>query len=197
MIRRGKRMRPFRRIAFNFCNITNTAVTFRGAAGVGRLAADAEDRNSKNCRRRRRLFKTLVVQDVITDAVLSPDIIDAAPSNRSKKKPQPTPRHCRLTGLNHALTYSTLALYLLALQKIEALSVYRASGFVCWHFCFSKCWHFCAQIFVVGILQILNWFSRTPRNIFQCPSVGAPLPLCGRHPATGFSRPGEYATPPL
>ena len=86
MIRRGKRMRPFRRIAFNFCNITNTAVTFRGAAGVGRLAADAEDRNSKNCRRRRRLFKTLVVQDVITDAVLSPDIIDAAPSNRSKKK---------------------------------------------------------------------------------------------------------------
>ena len=128
MIRRGKRMRPFRRIAFNFCNITNTAVTFRGAAGVGRLAADAEDRNSKNCRRRRRLFKTLVVQDVITDAVLSPDIIDAAPSNRSKKKPQPTPRHCKLTGLNHALTYSTLALYLLALRKIEALSVYRASG---------------------------------------------------------------------
>ena len=86
MIRRGKRMRPFRRIAVNFCNITNTAVTFRGAAGVGRLAADAEDRNSKNCRRRRRLFKTLVVQDVITDAVLSPDIIDAAPSNRSKKE---------------------------------------------------------------------------------------------------------------
>ena len=109
MIRRGKRMRPFRRIAVNFCNITNTGVTFRGAAGVGRLAADAEDRNSKNCRRRRRLFKTLVVQDVITDAVLSPDIIDAAPSNRSKKKPQPTPRHCRLTGLNHALTYSNLA----------------------------------------------------------------------------------------
>ena len=120
MIRPGKRMRPFRRIAFNFCNITNTAVTFRGAAGVGRLAADAEDRNSKNCRRRRRLFKTFVVQDVITHAVLSPGqqlIIDAAPSNRSKKKPQPTPRHCRLTGLNHALTYSTLALYLLALQK--------------------------------------------------------------------------------
>ena len=88
MIRRGKRMRPFRRIAFNFCNITNTAVTFRGAAGVGRLAADAEDRNSKNCRRRRRLFKTFVVQDVITDAVLSPGqqlIIDAAPSSRSKK----------------------------------------------------------------------------------------------------------------
>ena len=86
MIRRGKRMRPFRSIAVNFCNITNTGVTFRGAAGVGRLAADAEDRNSKNCRRRRRLFKTLVVQDVITDAVLSPDIIDAAPSNRSKKE---------------------------------------------------------------------------------------------------------------
>ena len=109
MIRRGKRMRPFRRIAVNFCNITNTAVTFRGAAGVGRLAADAEDQHSKNCRRRRRLFKTFVVQDVITNAVLSPDIIDAAPSNRSKKKPQPTPRHCRLTGLNHALTYSNLA----------------------------------------------------------------------------------------
>ena len=86
MIRRGKRMRPFRRIAFNFCNITNTAVTFRGAAGVGRLAEDAEDGNSKNCRRRRQLFKTLVFQDVITDAVLSPDIIDAAPSNRSKKE---------------------------------------------------------------------------------------------------------------
>ena len=187
-------------------------MAFRGAAGVGRrrlrgrssaataVAAHAKDRYSMNRRRRRRLFKTFVVQDVITDAVLSPGqqlIIDAAPSNRSKKKPQPTPRHCRLTGLNHALTYSTLALYLLALQKIEALSVYRASGFVCWHFCFSKCWHFCAQIFVVGILQILNWFSRTPRNIFQCPSVGAPLPLCGRHPATGFSRPGEYATPPL
>ena len=86
MIRRGKRMRPFRRIAVNFCNITNTGVTFRGAAGVGRLAADAEDQNSKNCRRRRRLFKTFVVQDVITNAVLSPDIIDAAPSNRSKKE---------------------------------------------------------------------------------------------------------------
>ena len=100
MIRRGKRMRPFRRIAFNFCNITNTAVTFRGAAGVGRLAADAEDQHSKNCRRRRRLFKTFVVQDVITHAVLSPGqqlIIDAAPSNRSKKKPQPTTRHCTLT----------------------------------------------------------------------------------------------------
>ena len=86
MIRRGKRMRPFRRIAVNFCNITNTGVTFRGAAGVGRLAADAEDRNSKNRRRRRRLFKTFVVQDVITDAVLSPGqqlIIDSAPSNRS------------------------------------------------------------------------------------------------------------------
>ena len=112
-------------------NITNAAFTFRGAAGVGRLAADAEDRNSKNRRRRRRLFKTFVVQDVITDAVLSPGqqlIIDAAPSNRSKKKPQPTPRHSKLTGLNHALTYSNLALYLLALRKIEALSVYRASG---------------------------------------------------------------------
>ena len=86
MIRRGKRMRPFRRMAFNFYNITNTAITFGGAAGVGRLAADAEERNSKNCRRRRRLFKTFVVQDVITDAVLSPDIIDAAPSTRSKKE---------------------------------------------------------------------------------------------------------------
>ena len=88
MIRRGKRMRPFRIIAVNFCNITNTGVTFRGAAGVGRLAADAEDRNSKNRRRRRRLFKTFVVQDVITHAVLSPGqqlIIDSAPSNRSKK----------------------------------------------------------------------------------------------------------------
>ena len=123
MIRRSKGMlpsvpfRPFHRIAFNFCNITNASFAFRDAAGVGRLAADAEDRNSKNRRRRRRLFKTFVVQDVITNAVLSPDIIDAAPSNRSKKKPQPTPRHCRLTGLNHALTYSNLAFYLLALQK--------------------------------------------------------------------------------
>ena len=116
--------RPFHRIAFNFCNIINAAFAFRGAAGVGRrrlrgrssattaVAADAKDRNSKNRRRRRRLFKTFVVQDVITDAVLSPGqqlIIDSAPSNRSKKKPQPTPRHCRLTGLNHALTYSNLA----------------------------------------------------------------------------------------
>ena len=52
------------------------------------LAADAEDRNSKNRRRRRRLFKTFIVQDVTTDAVLSPGlqlIIDAAPSNRRKK----------------------------------------------------------------------------------------------------------------
>ena len=119
------------------------ALAYRGAAGVGRrrlrgrssattaVAADAKDRNSKNRRLRRRLFKTFVVEDVITDAVLSPGqqlIIDSAPSNRSKKKPQPTPRHCRLTGLNHALTYSNLALYLLALRKIEALSVYRASG---------------------------------------------------------------------
>ena len=102
----------------------DAALAFRGAAGVGRrrlrgrssatsaVAADAKDRNSKNRRRRRRLFKTFVVQDVITHAVLSPGqqlIIDAAPSNRSKKKPQPTPRHCRLTGLNHALTYSNLA----------------------------------------------------------------------------------------
>ena len=92
MIRRSKGMlpsepfRPFHRITFNFCNITNASFAFRDAAGVGRLAADAEDRNSKNRRRRRRLFKTLVVQDVITDAVLSPDIIDAAPSNRSKKE---------------------------------------------------------------------------------------------------------------
>ena len=118
MIRRSKGMlpsepfRPFHRITFNFCNITNASFAFRDAAGVGRLAADAEDRNSKNRRRRRRLFKTFVVQDVITHAVLSPGqqlIIDAAPSNRSKKKPQPTPRHCRLTGLNHALTYSNLA----------------------------------------------------------------------------------------
>ena len=76
------------------------------------VAADAKDRNSKNRRRRRRLFKTFVVQDVITHAVLSPGqqlIIDSAPSNRSKIKPQPTSRHCRLTGLNHALTYSNLA----------------------------------------------------------------------------------------
>ena len=118
MIRRSKGMlpsepfRPFHRITFNFCNITNASFAFRDAAGVGRLAADAEDRNSKNRRRRQRLFKTFVVQDVITDAVLSPGqqlIIDSAPSNRSKKKPQPTPRHCRLTGLNHALTYSNLA----------------------------------------------------------------------------------------
>ena len=36
-------------------------------------------------------------------------MVDSAPSNRSKKEPQPTPRHCRLTGLNHALTYSNLA----------------------------------------------------------------------------------------
>ena len=138
MIRRSKGMlpsepfRPFHRITFNFCNITNASFAFRDAAGVGRLAADAEDRNSKNRRRQRRVFKTFVVQDVITDAVLSPGqqlIIDAAPSNRSTEKPQPTPRHCRLTGLNHALTYSNLALYLLALRKIEALSVYRASGF--------------------------------------------------------------------
>ena len=118
MIRRSKGMlpsepfRPFHRITFNFCNITNASFAFRDAAGVGRLAADAEDRNSKNRRRRRRLFKTFVVQDVITDAVLSPGqqlIIDSAPSNRSTEKPQPTPRHCRLTGLNHALTYSNLA----------------------------------------------------------------------------------------
>ena len=95
MIRRSKGMlpsepfRPFHRITFNFCNITNASFAFRDAAGVGRLAADAEDRNSKNRRRRRRLFKTFVVQDVITHAVLSPGqqlIIDAAPSNRSKKK---------------------------------------------------------------------------------------------------------------
>ena len=94
MIRRSKGMllsvpfRPFHRIAFNFCNIINAAFAFRGAAGVGHLAADAEDRNSKNRRRRRRLFKTFIVQDVTTDAVLSPGlqlIIDAAPSNRRKK----------------------------------------------------------------------------------------------------------------
>ena len=30
-------------------------------------------------------------------------------SFKSEHKPQPTPRHCRLTGLNHALTYSNLA----------------------------------------------------------------------------------------
>ena len=130
MIRRSNGMhpfvplRPFHKIAFNFCDITNAAFAFRGAAGVGRrrlrgrssattaVAADAKDRNSKNRRRRRRLFKTFVVQDVITDAVLSPGqqlIIDYAPSNRSKIKAQPTSRHCRLTGLNHALTYSNLA----------------------------------------------------------------------------------------
>ena len=94
MIRRSKGMllsvpfRPFHRIAFDFCNIINAAFAFRGAAGVGHLAADAEDRNSKNRRRRRRLFKTFIVQDVTTDAVLSPGlqlIIDAAPSNRRKK----------------------------------------------------------------------------------------------------------------
>ena len=76
------------------------------------VAAHAKDRYSMNRRRRRRLFKPFVVQEVIIDAVFSPGqqlIIDSAPSNRSTKKPQPTPRHCRLTGLNHALTYSNLA----------------------------------------------------------------------------------------
>ena len=38
-----------------------------------------------------------------------PSLFDSAPSNRSTEKPQPTARHCRLTGLNHALTYSYLA----------------------------------------------------------------------------------------
>ena len=106
MIRRSKGMLPFvpfgpfHKIAFNFCDITMRPWPFHGAAGVGRrrlrgrssattaVAADAKDRNSKNRRRRRRLFKTFVVQDVITDAVLSPGqqlIIDSAPSNRSKK----------------------------------------------------------------------------------------------------------------
>ena len=99
-------------------------MAFRGAAGVGRrrlrgrssaataVAAHAKDRYSMNRRRRRRLFKPFVIQEVMTDAVLSPGqqlIIDSAPSNRSTEKPQPTPRHCRLTGLNHALTYSNLA----------------------------------------------------------------------------------------